>query len=103
MSYVVNRFLVRAVDELLQMRRKMHLLAGIDDVHELWLERGAANEETIDVGLLGQLLGIGGRHRATVLNAQTVGHILRDVLCQPLSQEGVHLLGLQSENLKVRA
>lgn len=52
------------------------LLAGIDDVHKLWLQGGTANKEAIDVGLLGQLLGIGSGHRAAILDAQRFGYFL---------------------------
>jgi len=70
------------------------LLPGIDDVHELGLQGGAAHQEAIDVGLLGQLLGIGSGHGAAVLDAQGGGDLLGDVVTQPLAQEGVDLLGL---------
>lgn len=56
--------------------RRNDLLAGVDNVHELWFQGGTADEETIDVGFLGQLLGIGSGHRAAVLDAQRFGYFL---------------------------
>lgn len=40
---------------------------GLDDVGELGLERGAADEEAVDVGAGRQGRGVGGVGRATVL------------------------------------
>lgn len=73
------------------------LLSGIDDLHKLGLQRSTSHQETINVGLLGQLLGIGSGDRATVLDAQAVGDILGDVVAQPLAQEGVNFLGLKKK------
>jgi len=65
-----------------------------DDVGELGLERGAADEEAVDVGALGQLAAVLGVDGAAVLDAGLVGDLLAHALLEPLSQLGVDLLGL---------
>jgi len=71
---------------------KSHL--GVDDGEELWLERGTADKEAVDVLLLGQLLAVGASDRPTVDDAGGLGHGSGDILNKPLPQGGVDLLSL---------
>lgn len=71
-----------------------HLLLGVDDVSEGRLQAGAADEETVNVGLLGELLAVLLADRATVDDAGLVGSLLADVLLEPLADALVNLLCL---------
>lgn len=41
---------------------------GIDDIHELWLERSATNKEAIHIMLRGQLLTVAASDRTSIDN-----------------------------------
>lgn len=69
---------------------------GVDDVDESRLQAGTANEETVDVGLLGQLGGVLLRHTSTVEDTGLVGGLGGDLLLEPLADGGVDLLSLLS-------
>lgn len=73
----------------------IRLLSCVDDVDKLWLQAGTTDEEPIDVGAGGEFLGVGGGHRATILDADSAGHSFRNVGAQPLAQRVVHILGLE--------
>ena len=75
----------------------------VDDVDELGLERGAAHEEAVNVGLRGQLLGVAARHAAAVDDARRGARRRRDVAVQPAAQLGVHLLRLRRRRHLARA
>lgn len=74
----------------------VHLLVGVDDVDEGRLQAGAANKETVNVGLLGQLLAVLLADTAAVQDAGVFRGLGGHVLLQPLTDGGVDLLGLLS-------
>lgn len=76
----------------------IRLLSRVDDVDKFWLQAGATDEEPVDVGTGGEFLGVGGCHRAAILDADGAGHGFRHVSTQPLAQRVVHILGLESCN-----
>lgn len=72
------------------------LLVGVDDINESGLEGSTTDEETVNVLLLGQLLAVLLADGTTVDDSGLLGSILADLLGQPLTERGVHLLGLLS-------
>lgn len=70
------------------------LQTGVDDVDEGGLQAGTADEETIDIGLLGQLLAVLLADGAAVDDADVVGGLGGDGVGEPLADGGVDLLGL---------
>ena len=70
------------------------LLPCVDDIHEFRLERGTSDEETVNVGLLAELLAVLLADAAAVEDAGLVGDLLADLLGEPLADHGVDLLGL---------
>ena len=64
----------------------------IDNIEEVRLERSSADKSTIDVGLGEQILGVGTLHTTTVLDADSLGNGLADILAHPLTDEGMRLL-----------
>ncbi len=71
------------------------LLLGVDDLDELGLQRSASDEESVDVGALGQFLAVGGSDGPAVLDASLVGYVFAHVLPQPIAELSVNLLGLR--------
>ena len=69
------------------------LADGLDDGAELWLKRGASDEESIDVGLADEFCAVSSIGRATVLDPGGCGNLSRDVLAQPGTDVGVGILG----------
>ncbi|KAI3485238.1 hypothetical protein L1887_51523 [Cichorium endivia] len=69
-------------------------VVGVDDVDELGLERGAADEEAVDVGLLGEFLAVLGGDGAAVDDAELLSRVLAELVGGPLADGGVHLLRL---------
>jgi len=70
-------------------------LGSVDDRDELLSnERGATNEETIDVGLSSKLISSGRSDRATIDDTDAVSNISRDVLTEPVTSPDVGLLSL---------
>lgn len=57
------------------------------------LERGASNEETVNIGLLGKLATVLLGHAATVQDSGLVGNLVTNSL-EPVSDSLVDLLGL---------
>ena len=58
------------------------------------LQAGTANQETIDIGLLGELTAVLLADGAAIDDAGVVGSLGGDGLVQPLTDSGVDLLGL---------
>lgn len=58
------------------------------------LERSTADQEAVDVVLLGELLAVLLADGAAVEDAGLVGGLLADVVLEPLADAGVDLLGL---------
>jgi len=50
----------------------------VDDVHEGWLQAGAANKEAIDIGLLGQLTAVLLCYTSSIKNTSLVGGFRRN-------------------------
>lgn len=69
---------------------------GVDDVNKGGLQRGTANEETVNVLLLGELVAVLLAHTATVDDSGVVRSGLADLLGEVLADGGVNLLGLLS-------
>lgn len=78
----------------LQVPSSVHSLVRVDDVDESGLQAGTANEETVNVGLLGQLLAVLLADTAAVQDAGLVRRLLGDLLLQPLADGSVDLLSL---------
>ena len=71
-----------------------NLLLSVDDVNESRLQAGAANEETINVGLLGEVLAVLLADGATVDDTGGLGDLLAELLVEPLTDALVNLLRL---------
>lgn len=69
---------------------------GVDDVDESRLQRSTANEETVDVGLLGKLAAVLLVDAAAVQDAGLLSSLGGDLLLQPFTDSGVDLLSLLS-------
>lgn len=80
----------------LQIPLSIDSLVCIDDVNESGLQAGTANQEAVNVGLLGQILAVLLADTATVQDAGLVRRLGGDVLLQPLADGSVHLLSLLS-------
>lgn len=65
---------------------------AVNNIEEVGLERSSADKSTIDVGLGKQILGVGTLHTTTVLDADSLGNGLADILAHPLTDEGMRLL-----------
>ena len=76
----------------------MHLCGGVgvDDVDERRLQRSTTDEETIDVGLLGELAAVLLVDTAAVQDTGLLSSLGRDLLLQPLADGSVDLLSLLS-------
>lgn len=73
----------------------MHLCrVGVDDIDKGRLEGSTTDEETINVLLLGELVAVLLADGSTVDDARLLSSLLADLLGHPLTQSGVHLLGL---------
>jgi hypothetical protein len=70
------------------------LQTGVDNVDEGRLQAGTANQETVDIGLLGQLAAVLLADGATVDDADVLRGLGGDVVAEPLADGGVDLLGL---------
>lgn len=68
--------------------------AGINDVHDVWLEGGAPHEEPVQVLQRRHFAAVAGVHRARVEEARRVGHFLAHVVPQPVPHERQGLLHL---------
>jgi hypothetical protein len=69
-------------------------LVGIDDVDKRGLQASAANEEAVNVWLLGQLVAVLLRHAAAVQDARLLRRLSRDLLLHPLADGLVDFLCL---------
>ena len=70
-------------------------LEGSYDAHEVAsLERSAADEAAVDVGLGEEFLGVGGFAAAAIEDGEVVGHLGAELVGNDLADEGVDLLGL---------
>src|SRR3954449_141582 len=58
------------------------------------LQRGAADQAAVDVGLGEEALGVLGLHAAAVLDSDAVGEVLVPHFGKGLADEGVDFLGL---------
>ena len=47
----------------MMMLAAQHSLLGVDDVDELWLERGPSHEEPVNIRLSAELLAVVSSHR----------------------------------------
>jgi len=63
-----------------------------DDLCELWLKRGSADEEAVDVGLGDQVCCVLGVGRSSVLDSCGVGDVIVDVLGEPPSDVSMGIL-----------
>lgn len=73
-------------------------LFGIDDVHELRLERSTTHEEAVHVGLACQLLAGRPCHRTSINDTGALSHCIRDVGLQPSPELLVNLLSLKTRS-----
>lgn len=69
---------------------------GIDNVDERRLQRGTTDEETVNVGLLGEVAAVLLVDTAAVQDTGLLSSLGRDLLLQPLADSGVDLLSLLS-------
>jgi hypothetical protein len=69
---------------------------GVDDVDERRLQAGTADEETVNVGLLGKLLAVLLADAAAVQDTGLLSSIGGDLLLEPLAERSVDLLSLLS-------
>lgn len=69
-------------------------LVGVDDVVESRLQRSAANQEAINVGLLRELTAVLLGHTASIQDACLLSSLGGDLLLQPFTNSGVNLLCL---------
>lgn len=67
---------------------------GVDDVNKRRLQRRTTDQETVNIGLLGELTAVLLVDAAAVQNACLLRSLGRDLLLQPLADRGVDLLGL---------
>jgi hypothetical protein len=67
---------------------------GVDNVNKGGLQAGTANEETVNVLLLGELVAVLLADTATVDDSGVVRSGLADLLGEVFADGGVHLLGL---------
>ena len=61
-------------------------------------QAGTANEETVDIGLLGELTAVLLADGATVDDSSAIGNLGGDGLTEPLADGSVHLLSLLSSS-----
>ena len=73
---------------------EQQLLSGIDDIGKFGLQRGAADQKTVNVGPRRQILAILAIHRAPVENLDLVGHLGADVVLDPDAELLVNVLRL---------
>ena len=72
---------------------RCRLLVGLADFEKLWpIEGCAADEETVNVLLAGELRAVGALDGAAVQDAQLVCDGEADVVFDPLADETVYLL-----------
>lgn len=71
-------------------------LVAVDDVDKRRLQAGAADEEAVNIRLLGELAAVLLRHAATVQDTGLLGRLGGDLLLQPLADRGVDFLCLLS-------
>jgi hypothetical protein len=71
-------------------------LVSIDDVDKRGLQASTANEEAVNVWLLGKLVAVLLRHAATVQDARLLRRLSRDLLLHPLADGLVDFLCLLS-------
>jgi len=69
-------------------------LVAVDDVDEGRLQAGAADEEAVDVGLLGKLAAVLLRHAASVQDTGLLSGLRRDLLLEPLADGSMDFLCL---------
>ena len=69
-------------------------LVGVDDVNERRLQASTANEETVNVSLLSQLLAVLLGDTATVQDTGLLGSLGGNLLLEPLAEGGVDFLCL---------
>jgi hypothetical protein len=69
-------------------------LVAVDDIDEGRLQAGAADEEAVNVGLLGKLAAVLLRHAASVQDPSLLGRLRRDLLLEPLANGGMNFLCL---------
>ena len=69
---------------------------GVDNVDERRLQRGTTDEETVNVGLLGEVAAVLLVDTAAVQDTGLLSSLGRDLLLQPLADGGVDLLSLLS-------
>lgn len=66
----------------------------LDNVDKRRLQGSTADQEAINVLLLAQVVAILLAHAATIDDARLLGHLGRDLVCQPVPDLRVHLLRL---------
>lgn len=76
------------------------MYSGNDDKDEMHgrhtgrLKTGATDQESVDIGLLGELLAVLLTHRATVDDTGVLGSLGGDGVAEPLADGSVNVLGL---------
>jgi hypothetical protein len=75
-------------------RTSQNLLLSVDNVNESRLQAGAANKETVNVGLLGEVLAVLLADGAAVDDTGGLGDLLAELLVEPLADALVNLLRL---------
>jgi len=64
----------------------------VDDIEEVSLKRSSTNKSAVNIRLGQKVFGVGALHAASVLDADSLGNSLTDVLTHPLTDEGMGLL-----------
>jgi hypothetical protein len=87
-------FLVHTILSAIPTPAVTSLLVGVDNVNKLGLQASAANQEAVNILLLGEVLAVLAIDTATVQDAGLLRNLLADVGAQPLADGLVDLLGL---------
>jgi len=67
---------------------------SIYDVDELWFQRSATHQETINIWLCCKFFAVFRCYRTSIQNSDRLGHISTNVVSQPFAYAVVHFLRL---------